>query len=138
LSRPRQGRTEVANLVIATLAIHLNVLEQRVREDVHLVDDLGADSLDFVELVLQFEEMFSVEIPDDDVEQLHTVGDIVNMLTEKVSSRMVEEEENVVPQEAPVEEQPPEDEPVKAEDSADNEDEPEDGDEPEADENEGE
>jgi len=110
------------------------VIEQRVREDVHLVDDLGADSLDLVELVLQFEEMFSVEIPDDDAEQLTTVGDIVNMLTEKVSRNMVEEEENVVPQELPPED--PE-EPQKVEDSADNEDEPEDGEEPEADENEG-
>ncbi|RPJ82471.1 MAG: acyl carrier protein [Acidobacteria bacterium] len=136
MNRPVQGRVEVANLVIATLATHLNVVEQRVREDVHLVDDLGADSLDLVELVIQFEEMFSVEIPDDDAEQLTTVGDIVNMLTEKVSRKMVEEEEVVSP---PVAEQPPEDpeEPQKVEDSADNEDEPEEGDEPDADENEG-
>lgn len=47
-------------------------------------DDLGADSLDVVDLVMSFEEEFDIEIPDDQVEKIKTVGDIVKFIEEKV------------------------------------------------------
>jgi len=88
------NRSEMKNLVTATLARHLNVLEQRITPDSNLYDDLGADSLDTVELVLEFEEMFHVEIPDDDVEQIATVGNIIDLLLGKVNSMSEENIEN--------------------------------------------
>lgn len=103
-----QGRNEVRNLVTAQLAQHLNKPEHGIREDSDLVDDLGADSLDIVELTLIFEEQFHVEIPDDDVERMQTVGDIVNYLFEKGNYSMVEENE-VTPVDEAIEQTPPED-----------------------------
>jgi acyl carrier protein len=87
------NRSEMRNLIIATLARHLNVSEQRVTESADLCEDLGADSLDVVELVLEFEEMFKVEIPDDDVEQITTVGNTIDYLLGKVNNSMIEENE---------------------------------------------
>jgi len=58
----------------------LGVSEAEVKKESSFVDDLGADSLDTVELVMAFEEEFSVEIPDDAAETIVTVGDAVNFL----------------------------------------------------------
>jgi len=104
------NRSEMRNLIIATLARHLNVSEQRVTESADLCEDLGADSLDVVELVLEFEEMFKVEIPDDDVEQITTVGNTIDYLLGMVNNSMIEETE-VQPEEQPVPPVDPEDEP---------------------------
>jgi acyl carrier protein len=84
--------SEVTNLVHATLAAHLHVSEQGVYREADLFDDLGADSLDVVELTLLFEEMFKVDISDDDLEQIRTVGQIDDLLKQKVSTRMIEEQ----------------------------------------------
>ena len=54
---------------------HLGVEEDKVTPDASFIDDLGADSLDIVELVMAFEEEFGVEIPDDAAEKITTVGD---------------------------------------------------------------
>ena len=56
----------------------LGVDEAEVTPTAHFVDDLGADSLDIVELVMAFEEAFEIEIPDEDAEKIKTVGDVVN------------------------------------------------------------
>ena len=56
---------------------HLDADEAKVTKDAHFVDDLGADSLDTVELVMAFEEEFDIEIPDDAAEHIQTVGDAV-------------------------------------------------------------
>lgn len=61
----------------------LGVNEEEVTKEASFTDDLGADSLDVVELVMAFEEKFSIEIPDEDVERLRTVGDAVKYLQEK-------------------------------------------------------
>jgi acyl carrier protein len=60
----------------------LGVEEEKVTAEAHFVEDLGADSLDTVELVMAFEEEFGVEIPDEDAEQLQTVGDAIRYLKE--------------------------------------------------------
>jgi len=56
-----------------------------VTEEAHFIDDLGADSLDTVELVMAFEEEFDIEIPDEDAEKLETVGDAVKYLNERLN-----------------------------------------------------
>ena len=65
---------------------HLGVDADKVVESANFIDDLGADSLDTVELVMAFEEEFGVEIPDDQAETITTVGDAVKFL-EKASAK---------------------------------------------------
>ena len=62
----------------------LDVEEDKVTEAASITDDLGADSLDVVDLVMSFEEEFDIEIPDDQVEKIKTVGDIAKFIEEKV------------------------------------------------------
>ena len=59
---------------------HLGVDEDKVTEAAHFVDDLGADSLDTVELVLAFEEAFGIDIPDNAAEKIQTVKDAVDFI----------------------------------------------------------
>jgi acyl carrier protein len=60
----------------------LGVNEDQVTLDASFIDDLGADSLDTVELVMAFEEEFGIEIPDEDAEKILTIGDAVNYIEE--------------------------------------------------------
>ena len=62
----------------------LGVDEGQVNPEASFIDDLGADSLDTVELVMAFEEKFDIEIPDEDAEKMRTVGDAINYLKEKL------------------------------------------------------
>ena len=71
----------VKNIVVE----HLGVDPEKVVESASFIDDLGADSLDTVELVMAFEEEFSVEIPDDAAESIVTVGDAVKFIKEKAA-----------------------------------------------------
>jgi acyl carrier protein len=64
----------------------LGVDESEVTPTAHFVDDLGADSLDIVELVMAFEEAFEIEIPDDDAEKIATVKDAVDYIQAHVKS----------------------------------------------------
>lgn len=61
----------------------LGVSADQVRPEASFIDDLGADSLDTVELVMAFEEEFGAEIPDEDAEKLTTVGAVISYLKEK-------------------------------------------------------
>lgn len=63
----------------------LDVEADKVTEKASFIDDLGADSLDNVELVMAFEEEFEIEIPDDAAEHIQTVGDAVKFISEKNS-----------------------------------------------------
>ena len=63
----------------------LGVGEDEVTPDASFIEDLGADSLDIVELVMAMEEEFDIEIPDDDAERIQTIGDAINYLKEKVA-----------------------------------------------------
>ena len=62
------------------LVAQLDVEEEKVTMEASIIDDLGADSLDLVDLVMSLEEEFDVEIPDDQVENIKTVGDIVKYI----------------------------------------------------------
>ena len=72
--------SDVAEHVKKIVVEHLGVDEGKVTESASFIDDLGADSLDTVELVMAFEEEFNVEIPDDAAEKIQTVGDAVNFI----------------------------------------------------------
>ncbi|MBI1274886.1 acyl carrier protein [bacterium] len=65
---------------------HLGVDEAKVKTDASFIDDLGADSLDTVELVMAFEEEFGCEIPDDAAEKIQTVGDAVSFISEHANA----------------------------------------------------
>ena len=77
--------SDVADRVKKIVVEHLNVEAEKVTENASFIDDLGADSLDTVELVMAFEEEFGVEIPDDAAESIVTVGDAVKFI-EKAQS----------------------------------------------------
>ena len=64
----------------------LEVAEEEVTPEASFVDDLGADSLDVVELVMGFEEEFDITIPDEDAEKIATVGDAVTYIDEKTKA----------------------------------------------------
>lgn len=67
------------------LCDQLDLEEEQVNEDSEVIDDLGADSLDIVDLVMTLEEEFDTEIPDEDIENLKTAGDIVKYIEERVA-----------------------------------------------------
>jgi len=65
----------------------LGVNPEQVTPQASFIEDLGADSLDIVELVMAFEEEFSVEVPDEDAEKLQTVGDVINYIKERANAQ---------------------------------------------------
>ena len=65
------------------IAEELEVSKEEISRESQIVDDLGADSLDVVELIMRMEEKFSVEIPDEDAEKMQTVGDVLAFLEAK-------------------------------------------------------
>jgi acyl carrier protein len=72
--------SETADRVKKIVVEHLGVEQDKVTEDASFIDDLGADSLDIVELVMAFEEEFNVEIPDDAAEKIATVKDATDYI----------------------------------------------------------
>ena len=77
--------SEVAERVKSIIVEHLGVDEDKVTETASFIDDLGADSLDTVELVMAFEEEFGSEISDSDAEKILTVGDAVKFIESKAN-----------------------------------------------------
>ena len=76
--------SEVAEKVKKIISEHLGIDDmERITEDAKFIEDLGADSLDTVELVMAFEEAFDVEIPDEKAETILTVGDAISHLESK-------------------------------------------------------
>ncbi|MEO8944944.1 MAG: acyl carrier protein [Gemmatimonadaceae bacterium] len=68
------------------IANELGVEREKLTDGASFIDDLGADSLDIVELVMEFEKEFNIEIPDEDAEKLRTVGDALSYLNGKVAA----------------------------------------------------
>ncbi len=75
---------EVFEKVKAIIVEQLGVVESSVDMEASFIDDLGADSLDIVELVMALEEEFDMEIPDADAEKVVTVGDVVEYIKDNV------------------------------------------------------
>ena len=72
--------SDTADKVKKIVVEHLGVEESKVTTEASFIDDLGADSLDTVELVMAFEEAFGVEIPDDAAEKIQTVKDAIEFI----------------------------------------------------------
>lgn len=75
---------ELEQRVKEIIADQLGVELEKLNPNAKFVEDLGADSLDVVELIMAFEEEFGIEIPDEDAEKIRTVGDVLDYLKEKV------------------------------------------------------
>ena len=75
--------SDIADRVRKVVVEHLGVEEDKVVVGASFIGDLGADSLDTVELAMAFEEEFGIEIPDDAAESIQTFGDAVKFITEK-------------------------------------------------------
>ena len=71
--------------MIDLIVDQLGVDADNVTPEAHFIDDLGADSLDTVELVMAFEEEFDIEIPDEDAEKLESVGNAIEYLNKRLS-----------------------------------------------------
>ena len=76
---------EVFEKVKETIIEQIGVTDTAVTMEASFIDDLGADSLDIVELVMAIEEEFDIEIPDSDAEKVVTVGDVVDYIKENVN-----------------------------------------------------
>ena len=73
---------DIASRVKKIVIEHLDIDAEKVQDNASFIDDLGADSLDTVELVMAFEEEFDIEIPDDAAETIQTVGDAMKFIKE--------------------------------------------------------
>lgn len=74
---------EIGNKVKAIVVKHLGINESEVTEKASFIEDMGADSLDIVELIMEFEEAFNMEIPDEDAEKIQTVQDVITYIQTK-------------------------------------------------------
>ncbi|MDR1581018.1 MAG: acyl carrier protein [Synergistaceae bacterium] len=79
-----KNEDEILEKLKALVIDRLNVEEEQIKPDASFVDDLGADSLDIVELIMGIEEEFDVEIPDEDAEKLRNVGDALEYVRQKL------------------------------------------------------
>jgi len=77
--------SDITDRVKKIVVEHLNVDEAKIADDASFIDDLGADSLDTVELVMAFEEEFDIEIPDDAAETIQTFGDAVKFINDNMN-----------------------------------------------------
>ena len=76
---------DISNKVKKMVSEHLGIEEAKVVEEANFIDDLGADSLDTVELVMAFEEEFGSEISDGEAEKILTVGDAIKFIESKAT-----------------------------------------------------
>ena len=75
--------------VKAIVAKELNVDEEKIQMETHLIEDLGADSLDAVELIMALEDEFGIEVDDDAAQNAKTIGDLVNYIDSKIKNAML-------------------------------------------------
>lgn len=78
--------SEIKSRVISIIVDKLGVDENEVSEESSFTNDLGADSLDTVELIMEFEKEFNIAIPDDQAENISTVGEAINYISENASA----------------------------------------------------
>lgn len=76
---------DIQQKVVDLIVDQLGVDADSVTPQAHFIDDLGADSLDTVELVMAFEEEFDMEVPDEDAEKLETVSDVTDYLKQRLN-----------------------------------------------------
>jgi len=76
-------KEKVKDIIVEQLGVN----PEQVTDEASFIEDLGADSLDIVELVMAFEEEFGVEVPDEDAEKLQKVGDVIKYIEERSSKQ---------------------------------------------------
>ena len=76
----------VEDRVSEIIVEQLGVTAEEIKPEASFIDDLGADSLDIVELVMAMEEAFDIEIPDDDAEKMQTIGDAMSYVKERLEA----------------------------------------------------
>ncbi len=79
--------SDTVNKVKSIIAEQLGVKAEEVTPEASFVEDLGADSLDTVEVVMALEEVFGIEIPDEDAEKMTTVGEAIKYIEEKIAKK---------------------------------------------------
>lgn len=79
---------DIYSRVKKIIAERLSLSEDEIRMDSSFLDDLGADSLDVVELVMAFEEEFDIKIPDEDAEKIETVKDVVDYIQSHLGNEL--------------------------------------------------
>lgn len=77
---------DIQNKITQILVDKLGIAETEVTADANFVKDLGIDSLDYAELVMEFEQTFNIRIPDEDAEQLQTINQAVNYIDKKMKA----------------------------------------------------
>jgi len=85
--RPGGGAVSVEEKVIGIVSEQMNVDKSQITRETSFVNDLGADSLDTVELVMEFEDEFDLDIPDEDAEKIQTVGEAIDYIEEKTEGK---------------------------------------------------
>lgn len=78
---------DVSKRVAQILIEKLGIAESEITPDANLVKDLGIDSLDYAEIVMDFEQTFDIKIPDDDAEKLSTIGNAVKYIESKLKDK---------------------------------------------------
>ncbi len=78
----KDENVSIEEKVIGIVASQLDVEKEKIKPETSFINDLGADSLDIVELVMEFEEAFDMSIPDEDAEKIRTVGDAIKYIKE--------------------------------------------------------
>jgi acyl carrier protein len=78
----KNENVSIEEKVVGIVASQLDVEKDKIKPETSFINDLGADSLDIVELVMEFEEAFDMSIPDEDAEKIRTVGDAINYIKE--------------------------------------------------------
>lgn len=78
---------DIPRKVAQILVDKLGIAESEITPDANFVKDLGIDSLDYAEIVMEFEQSFDIRIPDDDAEKLQTFGEAVRYIESKLASR---------------------------------------------------
>ena len=76
----------IEDKVVSIVAEQMGVDKGEINRDTHFVNDLNADSLDTVELVMEFEDEFETSIPDEQAEKIQTIGQVINFVKEHVTS----------------------------------------------------
>ena len=82
-----EKRTKIFNKVSEIVADHFDIDRAKITDDLNLKTDLDADSIDFVEFVLELEDTFNAEIADDEAEKLSTIGEVVDYIDEHTNSQ---------------------------------------------------